>query len=60
MIGERNGYVIVAVDNYVVNKCCCSAGYSSKKCYQCHEVMKEYYFKELIDACCLNTLLNLN
>ena len=54
----RSGYVtgdafiLVAVNKYVVNKCRCSACYSSRKCYLRHEFMREYYFKKLIDACC--------
>ena len=41
MIGERCGYVnggafiVVAADKYDVNKCCCSACYSSRMCH-CH------------------------
>ena len=58
MTGDRSGYVtggafiLVAVDKYVVNKCCCSDCYSSRKCYlwQFEEVMREfmrdYCFKE--------------
>ena len=59
MIGERCGYVaggafiLVAVNKYVVDKCRCSACYSSRKCYLRHEIMREYYFKKLTDACCL-------
>ena len=59
MIGEGSGYVtgaafiLVAVDKHVVDKCRCSACYSSWKCYLKHEVMREYYFKKLIDACCI-------
>ena len=58
MIGDRSSYVnggafiLVAVDKCVASKCGCSACYSSRKCYLWHEVMKEYYFRELIDACC--------
>ena len=58
MTRDRSGYVaggafiLVAVNKYVVNKCHCSACYSSRKCYLRHEVMREYYFKKLIDACC--------
>ena len=58
MIGDRRGYItgdaliLVAVDKYVVNKFCCSACYSSRKCYLWHEVMRGYYFKVLIDGCC--------
>ena len=57
MIGDRSGYVaggtfiLVAVNKYVVNRCCCSACYSSRKCYWWHEVMRLYYSKELIDPC---------
>ena len=58
MIGDRSGYVtgglfiLVAVDKYAVNKCCCSACCSSRKFYLWHKVMREYCFKELIDAYC--------
>ena len=53
----RSGYVtgdafiLITVNKYVIDKCCCSACYSSWKCYLKHEVMREYYFKKLIDAC---------
>ena len=59
MIGDESGYVTgdasirVANDKYVVNKCHCSACYSSRKCYLRHEIMREYYFRKLIDVCCL-------
>ena len=65
MIGDRSGYVtrgtfiLVAVYNYVVNKCCFSACYSSRKFYLWHKFMREYCFKELIDACCF-WIINLN
>ena len=57
MIGDRSGYVTKgefipeALDKYVVHKCCCSACYSSRKCYFLYEFMREYYFKEYTDAC---------
>ena len=58
MVGDRSDYdargasIVVAVDKYVVNECCYYACFSSRKCYLWHEVMREYYFKKLIDACC--------
>ena len=49
MIRDRSGYVawgafiLVAVNKYVVNKCPCSACYSSRKCYLRHEFMTEFF-----------------
>ena len=48
MIGDKSGYIprdtfiLVAVDNYVVNTCCFSSCYSSRKFYLWHEFMRGY------------------